>query len=49
MQEEKATTEDIMVGLNHQLNGYVFGWTPGAGDGQGGLACCALCGHKSQT
>ena len=49
MQEEKGMTEDMMVGLNHRLNGHVFGWTPGAGDGQGGLACCGLCGLKSQT
>ena len=21
-------------------NGHVFRWTPGVGDGQGGLACC---------
>ena len=23
-----------------------FGWTPGIGDGQGGLACCSSWGHK---
>ena len=23
-----------------------FGWTPGTGDGQGGLACCSSWGHK---
>ena len=23
-----------------------FGWTPGVGDGQGGLACCDSWGHK---
>ena len=23
-----------------------FGWTPGIGDGQGGLACCGSWGHK---
>ena len=23
-----------------------FGWTPGVGDGQGGLACCNSRGHK---
>ena len=33
-------TEDEMVGWHHHLNGHVFGWTPGVGDGQGGLACC---------
>ena len=39
-QEEKRTTEDEMVGWHHQLNGHGFGWTPAAGDGQGGLTCC---------
>ena len=45
-QEEKGTTEDEMVGWHHRLNGHEFGWTPGAGDGQGGLACCSPWGHK---
>ena len=45
-QEEKGTTEDEMVGWHHQLNGHGFGWTPGAGDGQGGLACCGSWGRK---
>ena len=27
-----------MAGWHHRLNGHGFGWTPGAGDGQGGLA-----------
>ena len=39
-QEEKGMTEDEMAGWHHQLNGHEFGWTPGVGDGQGGLACC---------
>ena len=30
-------TEDEMVGWHHQLNGHGFGWSPGVGDGQGGL------------
>ena len=34
-------TEDEMVGWHHQLNGPGFGWTPGVGDGQGGLVCCS--------
>ena len=45
-QEEKGTTEDKMVGCHHWLNGHVFGWTPGVGDGQGGLACCSSWGRK---
>ena len=39
-QEGKGKTEDEMVGWHHRLNGHGFGWTPGVGDGQGGLACC---------
>ena len=31
-------TEDEMVGWHHRLDGHGFGWTPGVGDGQGGLA-----------
>ena len=31
---------------HHRLNGHGFGWTPGVGDGQGGLACCGSWGHK---
>ena len=33
-------------GWHHQLNGNEFGWTPGVGDGQGGLACCGSWGRK---
>ena len=43
---EKGTTEDEMVGWHHRLNGHEFGWTPGVGDGQGGLACCSSRGRK---
>ena len=45
-QEEKGTTEDEMVGWHHRHNGHGFGWTPGVGDGQGGLACCISWGPK---
>ena len=45
-QEEKRTTEDEMVGWHYQDNGHGFGWTPGVGDGQGGLAYCSSWGHK---
>ena len=38
-QEEKGTTEDEMVGWHHRLERHGFGWTPGVGDGQGGLVC----------
>ena len=45
-QEEKGTTEDEMAGWHHWLIGHEFGWTPGVGDGQGGLACSRPWGHK---
>ena len=45
-QEKKGTAEDEMFGWHHQLNRHGFGWTPGVGDGQGGLACYGLWGHK---
>ena len=45
-QEEKGMTEDEMAGWHHWLDGYEFGWTPGVGDGQGGLACCDSWGRK---
>ena len=31
---------------HHQLYGHEFEWTPGVGDGQGGLACCDSWGRK---
>ena len=45
-QEEKGMTEDEMAGWHHQLDVREFGWTPGVGDGQGGLACCDSWGCK---
>ena len=45
-QEEKGTTEDEMAGWHHQLDGCESGWTPGVGDGQGGLACRDSWGRK---
>ena len=45
-QEEKGMTEDEMVGWHHRLNGHGFGWTPGVGNGQGGLAFCGSWGPK---
>ena len=44
--EEKEMTEDETVGWHHRHNGHGFGWTPGVGDEQGGLACCGSCGRK---
>ena len=34
-----------MAGWHHRLDVDQFGWTPGVGDGQGGLACCSSWGH----
>ena len=45
-QEEKGTTEDEMAGWHHRLDVCEFEWTPGVGDGQGGLACCDSWGRK---
>ena len=39
-------TEDEMIGWHHRLDGREFGWTPGVGDGQGGLAYCSSRGRK---
>ena len=39
-------TQDEMVGWHHRPDGRGFGWTPGVGDGQGGLACCGSSGRK---
>ena len=42
----RGRQEDEMAGWHHQLNGREFEWTPGVGDGQGGLVCCDSWGHK---
>ena len=39
-------TEDEMGVWHHRLNGNESEWTPGDGEGQGGLACCSPWGHK---
>ena len=44
MQDEKGMTEDEKVGW--QSNGHGFWWTPGVGDGQGGLTYCGSRGRK---
>ena len=48
-QEEKGTTEDEMAGWHHWLNGRESQWTPGVGDGPGGLACWDSWGCESDT
>ena len=45
-QEEKGMTGDEMAGWHHWLERCEFEWTPGYGDGQGGLECCASWDHK---
>ena len=45
-QKEKGMTKDEMSGWHHRLDGCEFKWTPGVGDGQGGLACCNSWGRK---
>ena len=45
-QGEKGRTEDEMAGWHHWLDGRESEWTPGVGDGQGGLACCDSWGRK---
>ena len=42
----RGWTEDEMVGWHHRLDGRGFEWTPGVGDGQGGLVCCSSWGRK---
>ena len=39
-------TESEMVGWHHR---HGFEWTPGVGDGQGGLACCDSWGCKESN
>ena len=45
-QEEEGITEDEMAGWHHWLDGHESEWTPGIGDGQGGLVCCNSWGRK---
>ena len=45
-QKEKRASEDEMTGCHHWFNGHELGQTSGGGEGQGGLACCSLWGHK---
>ena len=44
--QEKGMTEDEMAGWHHRLDAHEFGWTPGVGDGQRGVACCSSWGLK---
>ena len=42
-------TEEEMVGWHHRLDGHGSGWSPGVGDGQGGLEFLVHWVTKSQT
>ena len=42
-QKEKGTTQDETAGWHYWCESE---WTPGVGDGQGGLACCDSWGRK---
>ena len=43
---DRGMTEDEMAGWHRWLDGREFEWTPGVGDGQGGLVCCNSWGCK---
>ena len=45
-QEEKGTTEDEMAGWYHWLDGCESEWSPGVGDGQGGLGVLGFMGSQ---
>ena len=45
----EGETEDEMAGWHHWVDGCEFEWTPGVGDGQGGLAWCDSWGRKEST
>ena len=38
--------QEEMAGWHYRLNGHEFEWTPGVGDGQGGLAFCSPWGCR---
>ena len=44
--QKEQGRQSMMVRRHHWLDGHESAWTPGDGDGQGGLACCDSWGHK---
>ena len=52
MRRSDSLEKTLMLGKiegrrrRERLNGHGFGWTPGVGDGQRGLACCGSWGRK---
>ena len=43
---KSVTVSTVSPSFCHEVMVPGFGWTPGVGDGQGGLACCNSWGHK---
>ena len=41
-----VSVNDELAEWHHRLDGHEFGWTPGVGNGQGGLACCDSWGRQ---
>ena len=46
IESRRGTTEDEMVGCHQRLDGRNFEQAPGAGNGQGSLACLSSWGRK---
>ena len=44
--QKKRASEDAMAGRHHRYNETELGQTLGDSEGQGGLVCCSLWGHK---
>ena len=44
--ENDIWNRDLGATFIYWLNGHEFGWTPGVGDGQGGLVCCDSWGRR---
>ena len=42
----KEIKHPVLAGWHHWLDGHESQWTPGVGDGQGGLECCNSWGRK---
>ena len=38
--------QDETVGWHHRLSGHESDQAPGVGDGNGGVTCCSLWGHR---
>ena len=47
--QEEEMTEDEIVGWHYWMNRHEFEQTLGGSEGQGGLGCCSLWGHKESN